>query len=92
MKIKVAEHRRAIAAEQERQLMEDATKEEIGDSRTLAKTAASKGWRKDWGPKQQVRAEKLRRWASENPDPEVRRAMGAYPEAMWLLRDVEMPR
>ena len=47
-----------------------------GDTVTLADRAASRQWRGHLKSKYQVRAEKLRIWATETPNPELRRKEG----------------
>ena len=77
----------------EANLLRGATDAAPGDSRSLAGRSSSprlKGWRGRWPLKQQVRAEKLRRWAEENPYPEMRREADGR-ESAWLTRDTELP-
>ena len=61
---------------------------QVGDVRTLASIAASRGWRSAMPPRQQVRAELLRQHAAENAmGAEARRSKGYKSPNAWLWRD-----
>ena len=69
-------------------MMEMALAQTVGETRTIASIAASKGWRGKLLPTQQVRVELLRRYAAENPmGDEARREQGYTSPNAWLWRD-----